>query len=80
MSGIDMTTGVKATDNWWASVLSRDPAINCYMIAHALTFFNHEATKRWRGNYYYEPYWGYESNKLNDILIAWPALRRAAHL
>ena len=80
MSGIDTTTGVQTEDNWWASVLSRDPAINCYMIAHALTYFNHEATRRWIGNYYYEPYWGWESNKLGDILAAWPALRRAAHL
>lgn len=80
MSGIDTTTGVQTEGNWWASVLSRDPAINCYMIAHALTFFNHEATRRWIGNYYYEPYWGWESNKLGDILAAWPALRKAAHL
>jgi hypothetical protein len=80
MSGIDTTLGVQTADNWWASVLSRDPAINCYMIAHALTYFNHEATKRWTGNYYYEPAWGNESNRLGDILSAWPALRRAAHL
>ena len=80
MSGIDTTTGVQTEDNWWAAVLSRDPGINCYMIAHALTYFNHEATRRWIGNYYYEPYWGWESNKLGDILAAWPALRRAAHL
>lgn len=80
MAGIDTTTGVQTEDNWWASVLSRDPAINCYMIAHALTFFNHEATRRWIGCYYYEPCWGNESNRLGDILAAWPALRRAAHL
>jgi hypothetical protein len=80
MSGINTTLGVETADNWWASVLSRDPAINCYMITHALTYFNHDATKSWHGNYYYEPYWGYESNKLGDILAAWPALRRAAHL
>lgn len=80
MSGIDTTTGVQTADNWWASVLSRDPGINCYMIAHALTFFNHEATRRWIGCYYYEPCWGNESNRLGDILAAWPALRRAAHI
>ncbi len=80
MSGIDTTTGVQTADNWWASVLSRDPGINCYMIAHALTFFNHQATKNWVGNYYYEPYWQYESNRLGDILRAWPGLRRDARV
>ncbi|HEX6542052.1 MAG TPA: hypothetical protein VF040_09885 [Ktedonobacterales bacterium] len=80
MSGIDTTLGVQTADNWWASVLSRDPAINCYMIAHALTYFNHQATRGWIGCYYAEPCWGNESNRLGDILSAWPALRRAAHL
>jgi hypothetical protein len=80
MSGIDTTTGVQTADNWWASVLSRDPAINCYMIAHALTYFDHNATRNWIGCYYAEPCWGNESNRLGDILSAWPALRRAAHL
>jgi hypothetical protein len=80
MSGINTTTGVKTADNWWASVLSRDPGINCYMIAHALTFFNHQATKNWIGNYYYEPYWQYESNRLGDILRAWSGLRKDARV
>ncbi len=80
MSGIDTTTGVQTADNWWASVLSRDPAINCYMIAHALTYFNHNATRNWIGCYYNEPCWGWESNKLGDVLATWPSLRRAAHL
>ena len=78
MAGVNETTGVETADNWWASVLSRDPAINCYMIAHALTYFNHAATKRWVGCYYEEPCWGYESDRLGDILAAWPGLRRAA--
>jgi hypothetical protein len=80
MSGIDQATGVVNADNWWAAVLSRDPAINCYMIAHALTFFNHSATRGWVGCYYVEPCWGNESNRLGDILLAWDSLRRAAHL
>jgi hypothetical protein len=80
MSGVDETAGVVAADNWWASVLSRDPAINCYMIAHALSFFNHAATLNWVGCYYYEPCWGYESNKLGDILAAWAGLRKAANI
>jgi hypothetical protein len=78
MSGIDETTGVTTADNWWASVLSRDPAINCYMIAHALTFFNHAATRNWVGCYYFEPCWGNESDRLGDILAAWPSLRQMA--
>jgi hypothetical protein len=80
MSGIDETSGVVNADNWWASVLSRDPAINCYMLAQALSFFNHAATLNWVGCYYYEPCWGYESNSLGDILAAWPGLRQAAHM
>jgi hypothetical protein len=80
MSGIDETSGVETPDNWWASVLSRDPAINCYMIAQALSFFNHAATLNWVGCYYYEPCWGYESNRLGDILAAWPSLRQAAKM
>jgi|GEM_PF-1133127 flagellar motor protein MotB len=80
MSGIDETSGVLTADNWWASVLSRDPAINCYMIAHALSFFNHAATLNWVGCYYYEPCWGYESNRLGDVLSAWPSLRKAANM
>jgi hypothetical protein len=80
MGGINETTGVKTADNWWASVLSRDPAINVYMVAHALTFFNHAATLNWVGCYYYEPCWGYESNSLGDVLSSWGNLKRAAHL
>jgi hypothetical protein len=80
MSGINETTGVETADNWWASVLSRDPAINVYMIAQALTFFNHEATRTWIGCYYYEPCWGYESNNLGAILASWTALKKAAHI
>lgn len=78
MAGTRQTTSSVTEDNWWASVLSRDPAINCYMIAHALTFFNHEATRKWVGCYYAEPCWGTESDRLGDILAAWPSLRQAA--
>ena len=80
MAGVNQNTGALTDDNWWASVLSRDPAINCYMVAHALTFFNHNATRNWVGCYYAEPCWGYESNRLGDILSAWPGLRRAANI
>lgn len=80
MSGVDETTGVMTADNWWASVLSRDPAINCYMIARALTGFNHAMTRDWGGCYYDEPCWGTESDRLGDILAAWPDLRGAAHI
>ncbi len=78
LTGVDLTTGVKAEDNWWASVLSRDPLINCYMIAHALTFFNHDATKNWVGCYYATPCWQRDSDKLGDILASWPGLVKAA--
>jgi hypothetical protein len=80
MDGIDMRTGVVAEGNWWAAVLSRDPLINCYMIAHALTFFNHNATKTWTGCYYQEPCWQRTSDRLGDILAAWPDLYAAAGL
>lgn len=80
MAGVNETTGVVTADNWWASVLSRDPAINSYMIAQALTFFSHAATANWVGCYYAEPCWGNESDRLGDILSAWPALRAAAGL
>jgi hypothetical protein len=80
MDGIDMRTGVVAEGNWWAAVLSRDPLINCYMIAHALTFFNHNATKGWTGCYYQEPCWQRTSDRLGDILAAWPDLYAAAGL
>jgi hypothetical protein len=71
MSGINLKTGVVAEDNWWASVLSRDPAINCYMIAHALTFFSHAATRNWVGCYYAAPCWQRNSDRLADVLAAW---------
>jgi hypothetical protein len=80
MDGIDMRTGVVAEGNWWAAVLSRDPLINCYMIAHALTFFSHTATKTWTGCYYQEPCWQRVSDRLGDILAAWPDLYAAAGL
>lgn len=80
MAGIDMRTGVVAEGNWWASVLSRDPLINCYMIAHALTFFSHKATANWVGCYYREPCWQRISDRLGDILSAWPDLYTAAGL
>lgn len=78
LSGVNLRTGVVAQDNWWAAVLSRDPAINCYMIAHALTFFNHEATRHWVGCYYAAPCWQRNSDRLGDILAAWSSLIKAA--
>jgi hypothetical protein len=78
MQGIDMRTGIVAESNWWASVLSRDPLINCYMIAHALTFFSHKATANWVGCYYREPCWQRISDRLGDILVAWPDLLAAS--
>jgi hypothetical protein len=76
MAGVSLAR--ETTDDWWASVLSRDPAINCYMLARALVWFNHNATRNWVGCYYAEPCWSYESNSLGDILAAWSGLRRDA--
>jgi hypothetical protein len=78
LSGVNLRTGVVAEGNWWASVLSRDPAINSYMIAHALTYFSHEATRNWVGCYYAAPCWQRNSDRLGDILAAWPDLLKAA--
>jgi hypothetical protein len=78
MAGVSQTH--QTDDNWWASVLSRDPAINCYMLARTLAFFNHAETKTWVGCYYAEPCWQGESNSLGDVLVSWPDLLRAAHL
>jgi hypothetical protein len=78
MQGINLRTGVVTEGNWWASVLSRDPAINCYMIAHALTYFNHDATRNWVGCYYATSCWQRNSDRLGDIIASWPDLLRAS--
>jgi hypothetical protein len=78
MSGVDLRTGHATQNNWWASVLSRDPEINSYMIAEALQWFNHEATRRWVGNYYAPAPWQRISDRLGDILVSWPDLAAAA--
>jgi hypothetical protein len=60
--------------NWWASVLSRDPGINSYMLALALSSFSHQQTKNWVGCYYQEPCWQYESDSLWAVLAIWKSL------
>jgi hypothetical protein len=60
--------------NWWASVLSRDPGINSYMLALALTSFSHAQTATWVGCYYAEPCWQNESNAMWQVLDAWKSL------
>ncbi len=64
----------ETTSNWWASLLSRDPGINSYMLALALSSFSHEQTKGWVGCYYQEPCWQYESDSMWQILANWKAL------
>ena len=64
----------ETASNWWASVLSRDPGINSYMLALALSSFSHEQTRAWVGCYYQEPCWQYESDSLWQILDSWKAL------
>jgi hypothetical protein len=76
MAGVSLDHAT--TNDWWASVLSRDPGINCYMLARALVWFSHDATRNWVGCYYAEPCWSYESNSLGDILANWDSLRKSA--
>jgi hypothetical protein len=78
MGGVSLTQ--ETTDDWWASVLSRDPAINSYMLADALVWFSHAATRNWVGCYYDEPCWGEESARLGEVLSAWDSLVKTAHL
>lgn len=78
MAGVSLQH--QTVNDWWASVLSRDPAINCYMLARALVWFSHNATRNWVGCYYAEPCWGDESNRLHDILANWNTLLKAAHM
>jgi len=78
MAGVSLSQ--ETPNDWWASVLSRDPAINCYMLADALVWFSHAETRYWVGCYYAEPCWGEESNRLGEVLAAWNGLVAAAHL
>ena len=78
MAGVSLSQ--ETPNDWWASVLSRDPAINCYMLADALVWFSHAETRYWVGCYYAEPCWGDESNRLGEVLSAWNGLLAAAHL
>ena len=75
-----MSQSHETDDNWWASVLSRDPGINSYMLARALNWFNHAETRTWVGCYYAEPCWQGESNSLGDVLVSWPDLLHTARL
>jgi hypothetical protein len=78
LAGVSLTH--ETPGNWWASVLSRDPAINCYMLARTLVYFNHAETKHWVGCYYAAPCWQAESNRLGDVLASWPELLRTVGL
>ncbi len=64
----------ETTSNWWASVLSRDPGINSYMLALSLSSFSHAQTKNWVGCYYAEPCWQSESDALWQVLAVWKSL------
>jgi hypothetical protein len=78
MAGVSLS---HPTDNdWWASVLSRDPGVNSYMLARALVWFSHAATANWVGCYYAEPCWQDESNRLQEVLGAWDSIVKTAHL
>jgi hypothetical protein len=78
MAGVSLDH--ETENDWWASVLSRDPGINAYMLARALVWFSHDATRNWVGCYYAEPCWGEEANRLQEVLSAWDSIVKTAHL
>ncbi|HEV2236264.1 MAG TPA: hypothetical protein VGR57_06335, partial [Ktedonobacterales bacterium] len=78
MAGVSLSH--ETENDWWASVLSRDPGVNAYMLARALVWFSHDATRNWVGCYYAEPCWGEESNRLQEVLGAWDGIVKTAHL
>jgi hypothetical protein len=78
MAGVSLSH--ETENDWWASVLSRDPGVNAYMLARALVWFSHAATRNWVGCYYAEPCWGEEANRLQEVLGAWDGIVKTAHL
>jgi hypothetical protein len=78
MAGVSLDH--ETENDWWASVLSRDPGVNAYMLARALVWFSHDATRNWVGCYYAEPCWGEEANRLQEVLGAWDSIVKTAHL
>ena len=62
------------TNNWWASVLSRDPGINSYMDAQGLQVSRFNRQKAWSWGTYYQTHWQDESDKLATILGSWSKL------
>lgn len=71
-SGISYGGAVQ--DNFWASILSRDPAINAYINAEALqiSWFNRQLAWGWGS--YYKNNWQLYSNYLATILNNWISL------
>lgn len=74
------TVSLKAqTDgNWYASLLMRDPGIGSWMTARALRTFSRDQTKGWVGCYYAASCWQRLSDRMGDILSAWPQLVQIA--
>ncbi len=72
MNGVN--TSHETTNNWWASVLSRDPAINSYINADALQIANFNRQKAWGWGSYYKTHWQEYSNDLWAILKNWETL------
>jgi len=69
-----MSYSYAAGNNWWASVLSRDPAINAYINAEALQISRFNREKAWGWGSYYRNNWQLYSNYLATILKNWTAL------
>ena len=62
-------------DNWWASVLLRDPLLNAYNMADILTvdIINKNAVCSWRGNYCTA--WGAGmTNSLSQVVKMWDSI------
>ncbi len=64
--------------NWYAAALMRDPGIGSWMTARALRNFSHAQTRDWVGCYYAASCWQRLSDRMGDILNAWPTLVQLA--
>jgi hypothetical protein len=76
MQGV--TTDHQTDANWYASVLMRDPGVGAWMTARALRNFSRDQTRGWVGCYYAASCWQRLSDRLGDVLAAWPGLVRTA--
>lgn len=75
-----ITKSIGDTDmNWWASVLSRDPAISAYVESEALLPVNFNRNVSWVAHSsYYLTNWQDYSNKMATILKYWPTITQVS--